>query len=84
MNNVWSKAENTYRLSEISHQQLHLPVGVYRLEYNDPFGYFYMEHVQDQFSFPYKIYGIETAFIQRVKKSWDHTSGNMGVLLNGL
>lgn len=84
MNNVWSKSGNSYRLSEISHQQLHLPVGVYRLEYNEPFGYFYLEHVQDQFSFPYKIYGIETDFIQRVKKSWDNTKGNMGVLLNGL
>lgn len=84
MNNVWSKSGNSYRLAEISHQQETLPAGVYRLEYNEPFGYFYLDHVQDKFSFPYKIYGVETEFIQRVKKSWEQTQGNMGVLLNGL
>jgi hypothetical protein len=75
---------NSYRLSEISHQQSFLTSGVYRLEYNEPFGYFYLDHVQDSFTFPYKIYGVETEFIQRVKKSWHNTTGNMGVLLNGL
>lgn len=84
MNSVWSKSGSSYRLSEISHQQKDLPVGVYRLEYNEPFGFFQLDHVQDKFSFPYKIYGVETEFIQRVKKSWDNTTGNMGVLLNGL
>lgn len=84
MNSVWSKSGSSYRLSEISHQQPTLPAGIYRLEYNEPFGFFHLDHVQDRFSFPYKIYGVETEFIQRVKKSWDNTVGNMGVLLNGL
>lgn len=84
MNSIWSKSGSSYRLSEISHQQKDLPVGVYRLEYNEPFGFFHLDHVQDKFSFPYKIYGVETEFIQRVKKSWDNTTGNMGILLNGL
>lgn len=84
MNSVWSKSGSSYRLSEISHQQQTLPTGIYRLEYNEAFGFFHLDHVQDKFSFPYKIYGVETEFIQRVKKSWDNTVGNMGVLLNGL
>jgi hypothetical protein len=84
MNNVWSKSGNSYRLSEISHQQELLEPGVYRLEYNEPFQFFYLDHVQDKFSFPYKVYGVETEFIQRVKKSWDNTTSNMGILLNGL
>lgn len=84
MNSVWSKSGSSYRLSEISHQQQTLPTGIYRLEYNEAFGFFHLDHVQDKFSFPYKIYGVEREFIQRVKKSWDNTTGNMGVLLNGL
>lgn len=84
MNSVWSKSGNSYRLTEISHQQDLLPSGVYRLEYNEPFGYFYLDHVQDKFSFPYKIYGVESGFIDRVKKTWENTHNNMGVLLNGL
>lgn len=84
MKNVWSKVGNSYSLAEISHQEPILPVGIYRLEYNQMFNQFYLDHVQDKFSFPYKIYGVETEFINRVKKSWDNTSSNMGVLLNGL
>lgn len=84
MNSVWSKAGNSYSLSEVSHQVKDLPAGIYRLEFNSMFNQFYLDHVQDKFDFPYKIYGVETEFIQRVKKSWDNTRINMGVLLNGL
>lgn len=84
MKNVWSKQGSSYQLAEISHQQPQLPVGVYRLEFNEPFSFFYLDHIQDKFTFPYKIYGIETDFVKRVKKSWDNTVGNMGILLNGL
>lgn len=84
MKSVWSKSGSSYSLSEISHQQKELPAGIYRLEFNSMFNQFYLDHVQDQFTFPYKIYGVETDFIKRVKKSWDNTFTNMGVLLNGL
>lgn len=84
MNSVWSRHGNSYRLEEVTHQQEKIPVGVYRLEHNEPFNYFYLDHVQDFFTFPYKIYGVETDFIKRVKKTWDNTATNMGVLLNGL
>lgn len=84
MNNVWSKSGNSYLLSEVSHQQPTLPAAVYRLEFDDFMKRFYLEHIQDKFTFPYKIYGVETAFIKRVKKSWDNTHNNMGILLNGL
>lgn len=84
MKSVWSKSGSSYSLAEISHQQKFLPVGIYRLEFNQMFNQFYLDHVQDKFSFPYKIYGVETEFIQRVKKSWENTNSNMGVLLNGL
>jgi broad-specificity NMP kinase len=30
------------------------------------------------------VYGVETAFIDRVLKSWQNTTGNFGVLLNGM
>lgn len=84
MNNVWSQSGSSYRLSEISHQKSNLPVGIYRLEFNEIMGFFYLDHVADQFSFPYKIYGVETSFVNRVVKTWNNTTGNMGVLLNGL
>ena len=84
MNNVWSQSGNSYRLAEISHQKSNLPVGIYRLEFNEIMGFFYLDHVADEFSFPYKIYGVETLFVNRVVKTWTNTTGNMGVLLNGL
>lgn len=84
MNNVWSKNGNSYRLSEITDQQETLSAGIYRLEFNATFGFFYLDLVQEKFSFPYKIYGVETDFINRVKKTWQTTRTNMGILLNGL
>lgn len=84
MKTVWSQSGSSYLLSETSHQVALLPTGIYRLEYDKTFERFYLEHVQDKFNFPYKIYGVETEFINRVKKSWDNTANNMGVLLNGL
>lgn len=59
-----------------------LPRAVYKLQ-EDRFG-FYLTKVSDEFSLPEKVYGMERPFIERVKRSWAGTTGNMGVLLNGI
>lgn len=51
----------------------------------DGFGRFYLTKVSDDFSFDYKLYGLETKLVDRVLKTYQSTdSGNLGVLLNGL
>jgi hypothetical protein len=83
MKNTWVQSGNTFSIREVSSQIEKLPVGVYKIE-EDPYENLYLSHIQDQFSFPYKVYGKDQAFVDRVKKSYDNTKGNMGVLLNGI
>lgn len=83
MENTWVQSGNSFSIREISSQIKTLPLGVYKIE-EDPFENLYLSRLQDKFSFPYKIYGKDEAFVNRVKKSWDNTEGNMGVLLNGI
>lgn len=46
---------------------------------------FYLSKVNEMFSFDYKIYGLETKFINRVMKYYESTQdSNLGILLNGL
>jgi len=58
--------------------------GVYELMKNPQTGELYLEKTGDKFLFPYKIYGKESSFIDRVKKTYDNTIGNLGCLLNGV
>ena len=45
---------------------------------------FYIEHVMDEFTFDYKVYGLQTQFINHVIKTYKETkSGNIGILFNG-
>jgi SpoVK/Ycf46/Vps4 family AAA+-type ATPase len=83
MNNVWVQSANNFALREVSQQMSVLPRGVYKIMV-DPYENLYLSHIQEKFTFPYKVYGIERSFIDRVKKSWKYTTGNMGVVLNGL
>lgn len=83
MNNVWTKSANNYAIKEVSQQLPLLPVGIYKYQldqYEQPF----LTQIADKFHFPYKIYGVERSFIDRVKRSWAETTGNFGVLLNGV
>lgn len=83
MKNVWVQSANNFYMSETSQQLPVLPVGVYKIMI-DPFEKIYLSKVQDKFHFPFKVYGVEREFIDRVKKSYANTTGNFGVMLNGL
>ena len=69
-------------MGETSDQMEKLTPGVYRwgVDMREiPF----LSKTADKFDFNHKIYGMETSFIDRVKKTYDETEGNMGILLNG-
>ena len=83
MNNSWHKSGNSYYLQEVSEQMKVLPPAVYRTA-ETKHGDIFLNYVQDSFKFPYKIYGVETDFIERVMKTWNETTSNMGIILNGV
>lgn len=84
MVNKWHQQGNDFFLQETSQQSDTLPLGVYKINENPMTKALYLTRVQDDFSFPYKVYGMETKFINRVVKTYNATAGNLGVLLNGV
>jgi len=83
MNNAWSSNSNEFYLRETSQNHNDLPKGIYRLDIT-PRDELYLTQVADKFDLNYKIYGIETNFINRVVKTYNNTTTNLGVLLNGV
>jgi hypothetical protein len=80
---VWLDIDNRLYLSNPAVESETLSNGVYRLEM-DPYERLYLSRVFDAFTFDYKVYGLETAFVDRVVKTYANTKGNLGVLLNGV
>lgn len=84
MNNQWAQSGNNFMLREVSQNKKLLKTAIYKVEENGMTGELYLSQVMDKFEFPYKIYGIEDKFINRVKLTYDNTVGNLGILLNGV
>ena len=43
----------------------------------------YLERTADEFVFNFKVYGLQSKFIQHVLTAFENTKGNFGILLNG-
>ena len=84
MNNQWVQSANNFYIREVSQNVKELKSAIYKLEQNPMTGELYLSQVLDKYEFPYKVYGIETKFIERVKKTYANTTGNLGILLNGV
>lgn len=44
---------------------------------------FYLSKIAESFTFGYKLYGLNQKFIDYVLKTYENTTGNLGVLLDG-
>lgn len=82
MVNKWIKIGNTYKPLEAGMIEDLLPSGVYKLE--ETMQGFQLVRSADNFMFPYKIYGMDEALVNRTVKSFMHLDGNLGVLMNGI
>ena len=45
---------------------------------------FYLSKIAEFFTFDYKLYGLNQKFIDYVLKTYENTTGNLGVLLDGI
>lgn len=59
-----------------------VPVGIYEIGANMS-GWF-LTKVADKFTFNHKVYNINNDFIDYIEKTYNNTTGNMGILLTGL
>lgn len=82
---AWSQQSSSFFPVSLDRENMpgKLPVGVYRIEF-DPERGFYLTLLEDSFSMPAKIYGLQRGLIDRVKTSFHAHNTNLGVLLNGL
>jgi hypothetical protein len=82
-NKVWIESDELFSLQSIKKEHKKLPTAVFLL-CQDAFGNKFLQRLEDQFQFNYKMYGLETALIDRVLKTFKNTNGNLGILLNGI
>ncbi len=73
---------SAFTLRDAGNDVPRLPAHVYTVEPSD-FGLF-LRHQQDEFTFPYKLYGSLDNFAERVATTYRATQGNLGILLNGI
>lgn len=81
---VWNDEDNRLYLSFPSKEFDHLDNGAIYTVGVDEFGRFYLVRKSEGYKFDYKLYGLETSFINRVIKTYNKTQGNLGILLNGI
>ena len=81
---VWNAEGNRLYLGHPSQEFEKLENAIYKVDV-DSFGRLYLFKNSDKFTFDYKLYGLETALVDRVVKTYNATPhGNLGILLNGL
>ena len=79
---MWTNSDKNYYLGARRVVD-RLDAVVYRLSYNDKQGLF-LTFVQDKFSLPTKLYGLDDTLIEHVTTIVKKTNKNIGVLLAGL
>lgn len=81
---VWNADGNSLYLGYPSKEFEKLENVIYKVAL-DMFERPYLAKVSDNFTFDYKLYGLETNLINRILKTYNATDhGNLGILLNGL
>ena len=75
--NVFSQGSAT----TVSHPE-GLPKGIYEVKLS--MAGFYLSKIAESFTFDYKLYGLNQKFIDYVLKTYKNTTGNLGVLLDGI
>lgn len=83
MSNIhWLKTNNIFKKVDGDFSTIdRLPLGVYNVGLT--LEGWYLEKYADEFTFDYKIYGLETEFCEHVIKTFENTTGNLGIMLTG-
>lgn len=82
--NIWIQDGNTFMKGSAT-TKAHpegLPKGIY--EVKESMTGYYLNRLGDSFVFNYKLYGINNKFIDHFIKTYNNTTGNLGVLFNGI
>lgn len=83
-NNIWIQDGNIFTKGSstmITHAD-GLPMGIY--EVDKSLEGWYLRNIANKFVFDYKIYGVNDKFINYCIKTYNNTTGNLGILFNGI
>ena len=81
---IWLQDGNIFNqgsATTVSHPK-GLPKGIYEVKLS--MAGFYLSKIAESFTFDYKLYGLNQKFIDYVLKTYENTTGNLGVLLDGI
>ena len=81
---IWLQDGNTFSqgsATTVSHPE-GLPKGIYEVKLS--LTGFYLSKIAESFTFDYKLYGLNQKFIDYVLKTYENTTGNLGILLDGI
>lgn len=81
---IWLQDGNIFNqgsATTVSHPE-GLPKGIYEVKLS--MTGFYLSKIAESFTFDYKLYGLNQKFIDYVLKTYENTTGNLGVLLDGI
>ena len=81
---IWLQDGNIFNqgiATTVSHPE-GLPKGIYEVKVS--MTGFYLSKIAESFTFDYKLYGLNQKFIDYVLKTYKNTTGNLGVLLDGI
>ena len=79
----WLQRGSEYRRVEGNISNVdNVPVGIYQIGL-DMRG-FYLEYYSKEFLFDFKVYGLEEKFINHVITTYNNSTGNLGILMNGI
>ena len=81
---IWLQDGNIFNqgsATTVSHPE-GLPKGIYEVKLS--MAGFYLSKIAESFTFDYKLYGLNQKFIDYVLKTYENTTGNLGVLLEGI
>lgn len=82
--NIWIQDGNTFIKGSATTKAYPegLPKGIYEVKVS--MTGFYLSKIAESFTFDYKLYGLNQKFIDYVLKTYENTTGNLGVLLDGI
>lgn len=84
-NTIWLKNGRNLRQVDSSMQLIKdLPNKIYTVQVDPRSGELYLEEYADSFHFDFKVYGMESQLIDHIMKTFDNTTGNLGILFNGM
>lgn len=85
LSTVWLKNGRIFKQVENGIKVIdNLPRRIYNMKFDPDRHEIFLEDYADKFNFDFKIYGMESKLIEHIMRTFNNTTGNLGILFNGV